>query len=672
MNYQDAVAYFRACYLADNKELTIRDLFAKSVELLWQIEGDDEVLAGNMVLYPIPDAYATDVAKVLKVYEKEKELLYFSFLLLGHDPQAQLKLAAPVFLFTANLGQDAQGSSVCIERDNPKLNVGVLRLIAEQTDAQTDLSSVVFEELAGLADYGLVDGVFARNFPHTDIAPVLEYPKLHGAEQVASLLKEVFQCKELVLKLVPAAGFFVHNKSGDTLGVLNELADLSAATDFSDPLRALFGTDLPLPKPLPLGDVPAILSAAQHRILESAARFPLSLVVGPPGTGKSYTVAALAIEHLTKGQTVLVVSRTDKAVDVIAHKIKHEFLLPNAVVRAGRSQYLRDLKDSIQSLLSGQSLADCPSKKQISAIAHDVNRLKTCIRKAEVSFLKRAAREKQWGRFLASCPNGQAASIWTRFRKSYIRNRVQNRQYLWALSGQLETDFDTLVSKIRSLVAAKHLARTHQMLKNHRKQLGNLYKALGARTGTKKEEYFGMIDFEVLLGTFPIWLLNMKDIYKALPLQKDLFDLAIIDEATQCDIAACLPIFQRAKRVVVTGDPKQLRHISFLAGAVQGHLMARYNLKASGKDSDFFDYRNQSILDVVADRLVSQQQVSFLNEHFRSVPSIIRFSNEAFYNNSLHIMTQKPAHKALNTGIALRPCQGTRHKDGYNTTEAQN
>ena len=48
-----------------------------------------------------------------------------------------------------------------------------------------------------------------------------------------------------------------------------------------------------------------------------------------------------------------------------------------------------------------------------------------------------------------------------------------------------------------------------------------------------------------------------------------MFDVAIIDEASQCDIASCFPILFRAKRAVIVGDDKQLPHLSFLGGEKQ-------------------------------------------------------------------------------------------------------
>lgn len=61
-----------------------------------------------------------------------------------------------------------------------------------------------------------------------------------------------------------------------------------------------------------------------------------------------------------------------------------------------------------------------------------------------------------------------------------------------------------------------------------------------------------------LLYFIPVWIVTSLSARRALPLTENLFDLAVIDEASQCDIASALPILFRAKRAVVIGDPHQL------------------------------------------------------------------------------------------------------------------
>nr|MBX2843582.1 DNA2/NAM7 family helicase [Flammeovirgaceae bacterium] len=164
-----------------------------------------------------------------------------------------------------------------------------------------------------------------------------------------------------------------------------------------------------------------------------------------------------------------------------------------------------------------------------------------------------------------------------------------------------------------------------------------------------------------------VWLVNLADVYDVLPMHKELFDLAIIDEATQCDIPSCLPIFQRAKKVVVTGDPHQLRHVSFLARARQTHLAEKHKLPFT--QSERFNYREKSVLDLVNEVISNQEQVVMLDEHYRSLPGIISYSNQTFYKNALHVMTQSPISEKKNA-VEIIQLEGKRDKRGINEVEA--
>jgi hypothetical protein len=59
----------------------------------------------------------------------------------------------------------------------------------------------------------------------------------------------------------------------------------------------------------------------------------------------------------------------------------------------------------------------------------------------------------------------------------------------------------------------------------------------------------------LLLKHFPLWAVTNLSIGSRIPLIPGLYDLAILDEASQCDIPSAIPIIFRAKRVGVVGDP---------------------------------------------------------------------------------------------------------------------
>lgn len=140
-------------------------------------------------------------------------------------------------------------------------------------------------------------------------------------------------------------------------------------------------------------------------------------------------------------------------------------------------------------------------------------------------------------------------------------------------------------------------------------------------------------DFKPLMEAFPCWCVTTYAISGSLPMKPGLFDVAIIDEASQCDIASCFPILYRAKRAVVVGDDKQLPHLSFLEKAKEQSFLSQYGIP--DKYQLMWRFRTNSMFDLA--NYYSMNPV-LLDEHFRSLPPIINFSNEEFYGDRIRIM----------------------------------
>jgi superfamily I DNA and/or RNA helicase len=171
-----------------------------------------------------------------------------------------------------------------------------------------------------------------------------------------------------------------------------------------------------------------------------------------------------------------------------------------------------------------------------------------------------------------------------------------------------------------------------------------------------------------LLGAFPIWAVTNPHAAELLPLQREMFDIVVIDEASQCDVASALPLLYRARHAIVCGDPKQLRHLSWLREDRQAALASQHGLSASQRSQ--WNYRTHSLLDVINGALPSQDDVVLLDEHYRSLPQIIEFSNRQFYGGALRVMTRRPDTLGLRS-VELRKVNGTRRKEGYNVEEVE-
>ncbi|TAL66858.1 MAG: DUF559 domain-containing protein, partial [Bacteroidetes bacterium] len=145
-----------------------------------------------------------------------------------------------------------------------------------------------------------------------------------------------------------------------------------------------------------------------------------------------------------------------------------------------------------------------------------------------------------------------------------------------------------------------------------------------------------------LSGFLPAWCVTNLAVRGQLPLLPEFFDIVIIDEASQCDIASAFSLLYRAKRAVIIGDPNQLTHISTLNTGRSLTLMQNHNLL--NPDYLIFEATKNSLYRLAASML-GDGKIITLNEHFRSHEDIIAYSNKTWYGGNLYIGTD---YKKLN------------------------
>jgi superfamily I DNA and/or RNA helicase len=179
-------------------------------------------------------------------------------------------------------------------------------------------------------------------------------------------------------------------------------------------------------------------------------------------------------------------------------------------------------------------------------------------------------------------------------------------------------------------------------------------------------EAMSKIDYNKLANVFPLWASEIKDLGQFLPFQNEIFDLVIVDEASQVNIAEIIPAFYRGRSFCVVGDDRQLglnaaglfalnknfeRLIwnRFFTGLNQAISYERAEEKA-------LIVSKSSILDFIindGNHLTIPKVI--LNEHFRSMPQLAKFTSKAFYDDSLLIMTEvgKNANKSCFEAIEV-------------------
>ncbi|MGN0030551.1 MAG: AAA domain-containing protein [Candidatus Gastranaerophilaceae bacterium] len=461
---------------------------------------------------------------------------------------------------------------------------------------------------------------------------------------------------------------------------------------------------------------PLSLSDSQEKVIKNVETAKLVAVQGPPGTGKSQTIVNMVAHLIANGKTVLVASRMDKAVDVVADRL-NELGAPYLALRAGRMNYQKQLSEQLNELVKNRDLLDENVDDYIFADVKDMKQHLDVMRETEAKCEKILKYEKEWHDLKdeikqQSTVVGELQYIKRPLKKSEIDNindvikslsenleksgffasfanmssQRQLRKILdikdfevepenldrlkveldfvtqkWRLR-KIETDIQktgnlhVMMEQIRQMKRKQKTLAVNILKSTRREALKALLRdvkkvgrikiharALISRKKKSNDSILESEDFKPLLDAFPCWCVTTYAVSDSLPLKPGMFDVAIIDEASQCDIASCFPIMYRAKKTVVVGDDKQLPHLSFLEKAKEQSFLSQYGIP--DKYQLMWRFRTNSMFDL-AD-YYSMNSV-MLDEHFRSLPPIIEFSNQEFYNGRIRIMrTDKTSDSAI-------------------------
>jgi superfamily I DNA and/or RNA helicase len=172
----------------------------------------------------------------------------------------------------------------------------------------------------------------------------------------------------------------------------------------------------------------------------------------------------------------------------------------------------------------------------------------------------------------------------------------------------------------------------------------NDVKTLATIISQKKK--FPKDKFNILKQAFPCMICSLRDYAEYIPLERELFDIIIIDEASQVSIAQAFPAIIRAKKMIILGDRKQFGNVK-TSNASKELNNAYFKRVKSSLEAD--QGVIEADLEVRAEKLnISNSILDFmenlsnfdimLKKHFRGYPEMISFSSKYFYGGSLQAM----------------------------------
>ena len=438
------------------------------------------------------------------------------------------------------------------------------------------------------------------------------------------------------------------------------------------------------------------LSLGQRKIAKELFGNDLAVLSGPPGTGKTHLVTLLAHEAVANDKSVLVAASSDHSVDVL---VEHFMDSPGPTPLVfGNSKRSRDLADRFRAHSSWVPLPGSDDLFEIPPAPRERNKLKgeiysllagevaastmldnpDLLQKAEAD-LQVAGDLCRWTRTLFMIEHfgmrGRILAMMSKRRRKRafgtgdqsqrLNELFANRCAVQLISGDglsLNETFDALVKAGEATAQSEGDLVTEGWLKGlnrrERAALSKVAQAMSA-TGSKRRRSFRSEPAALFNRAAPLWVGSIQDIDEVLPRIAGMFDLVILDEASQIDQVNAANALVRANTAIISGDPRQLGHRSFF-----GRDKIEEVAQQHGLQPELINGRKSSIHDAVA----AVAPTSVLDEHFRSVPHLVEFSARRFYNNSLHPVTRHPSNESANH-IDIHVVDGVRDDDGVNHEE---
>jgi len=375
----------------------------------------------------------------------------------------------------------------------------------------------------------------------------------------------------------------------------------------------------------------------QMRVLYNAIKYPVTYVQGPPGTGKTQTIINVTLSAFYNDKTMLICSSNNKPVDGIVEKLQFEYrgeVINFPYLRLGNFDDVKKATLRIRELYN-YSTNKTPKDELLNKIKVSTDDQNSKL----IELLNIQERRVD----IENCLESSQKLI-----KSFKNNSSKIIDIVKEKVEQLKNDLKELPEITNEEITSLFIP----LNENYQLSQFLFFKSLQYVSKLKKPRYSELIgicnieDDDTRATEFNKWTQNdnnMKKLSEVFPVifstnissrrlgtPNFMFDLVVMDEAGQCNVATALLPITKAESLLLVGDPNQLKPVIILEDQVNKELMEKYNVPEK------YDYKTNSILDVMIENDNISKYI-LLKYHYRCGKKIIGFSNQRYYNNSLNL-----------------------------------
>ena len=472
--------------------------------------------------------------------------------------------------------------------------------------------------------------------------------------------------------LITEDGYNILSRSYDTISVIPKTSILSSFLNGNLPTN---NRNYGSPEFFPFG-----FNISQKSAIKKAFSNNLSVIEGPPGTGKTQTILNIIVNAVLNGQSVAVVSSNNSATNNVYEKLDKNgigfiaVLLGNSQNKQGFINSQKEIPDlsffnlsndqeeelkTKTSTLAAQLSQNLDKKNELASLKLEIEDIKTEYEHFKktfysgtdknIIFRKNITAEKilkLWVSLEALKDKQTKLNLIKRF-VYWLKFGIKNKSfYILPLDKmihicQLEyypTKINELSQRIDFLEHSLELFEFARKMNEYTEASMHLLKAkLYKRYNNQKREYYTIDglrnesqkfikDYPVIMSTTYSLRRSLADDYS--------YDYVIIDESSQVDLATGALALSCAKRAVIVGDVKQLPNVVDTDMQMKtDNVFDSFNLKEP------YRYSNHSLLSSIIE-LFPDVAKTLLREHYRCHPKIIEFCNKKFYDNQLIIHTK--------------------------------